>query len=154
MSDQTKSVGKDIRLIAILLIVGGIFGIGLAVWLGLQASSQQPAFAFYGLVFGAVFAWSAWKGISLWKGRPDGYKWAKILFAAQIPILSLPYFAYEFYTGLSLRLIFGQVNSNIGFGLGSSIEFYVSPEIRNTVFGINLIALIVFVYLVKMSRSK
>ena len=153
MTDKKNVVGKDIRFIAFLLIAGGIVGVGIAVWLGLQTSSQQPAFAFYALVSAAIFVWSSWKGISLWKGKPDGYKWAKILFAAQIPALTLPNFSYEFYTGLSFRLMFGQVDSNVGFNLGSSINFYVSPEIQGTVFGINLIAIIVLVYLFKVSRS-
>jgi hypothetical protein len=154
MSKNEKGgAGKDVKFIAFLMIVGGVVGIGLSIWMALQTSGQQPAFAFYALVFSAVFGWATWKGVSLWRGKPDGYKWAKILFAAQIPTLSVPYFSYEFYTGLSIRLMFGDVTSNIGFNIGSSIEFYVSPAIQNTVFGVNIVAIVILAYLLKISRS-
>lgn len=46
-----------------------------------------------------IFGWCVWTGVDLWQGKPQGYKWAKVLFAAQIPVITFPGFTYHFEVG-------------------------------------------------------
>src|SRR5262245_8085175 len=68
------------RFISLLLVAGGILGILLAVSLTLNFARQnQPARMIVPVVSVVVFGWAALKGIDLWRGKPSGFKWAKIL---------------------------------------------------------------------------
>src|SRR5215510_9955776 len=106
-SVRHRSGGNWIKLLSLMLIVGGIYGVIFAIWFVVQTLRQGNAIvpAGFGLLFIAVFVWSALKGRDLWKGRPAGYKWAKILFAVQIPLISVPGLSYWFYTGLTVWLM-------------------------------------------------
>jgi hypothetical protein len=156
---SNDKVPKELKIIALLLIGGGIFGIVMIFSEGLQTLSHQSVSVdlFCASVFAAVFGLCVLVGVRLWGGKPGGVRWAKLLFAAQIPILSIPhYFAYEFYSGLTIRLMLEQIDTfldlGISFYFGAGLQFIISPEIQNLTLGINLLAFIVFLYLVKASR--
>jgi hypothetical protein len=103
-------------------------------------------------VFVVIFGLSTWTGIDLWRGKERAYKWAKILFAAQIPQVSLPGFAYHFYSALVLFLAYSrQTDSKLGlnFELGSSIALWFSPQTEDLAFGVNLVALTALILLIK-----
>ena len=141
------SIPSGVKFLAALLFLGGLFGIGLGVWLGVVALQQAPAMIIIAAVFVAVFAVCVWRGFELWKGKPSGYKWAKILYAAQIPVVSLSSVSYEFSTGLKLALLVGESVDFLTINLGSSLNMYLSPEIQATYFGVNLVAAIALAYL-------
>ena len=147
-----------LKIIALLLIGGGIFGIVMVLSGSLQTPSQQTVNVFCAIVFAAVFGWCVLVGIHLWRGKPDAVRWAMILFAAQIPILSIPhYFAYEFYSGLTIRFMLEQIDTILEFGFsfyfGAGMQFIISPEIQNLTLGINLVAVVVLLYLKKVAKS-
>ncbi|MBA3562928.1 MAG: hypothetical protein H0W33_02750 [Gammaproteobacteria bacterium] len=81
--EARESAPAGVRILSVLLIAGGIIGIGLSIWMAVLGM-QQPVFAVFAVVFAAIFAFATWQGVKLWKGKPEGYKWAKVLFAAQI----------------------------------------------------------------------
>jgi len=83
-----------------------------------------------------------------------GYKWAKILFLAQIPVIATPSLSYGFYTGLGLDLVIGHVNSHIQAHVGSGFTVYVDPSIKSHIYGLNLVALGAFVYLIWKTKPK
>ncbi len=150
MADSEKpTIGT--RFLALLLTGGGIAGIGVFIWLATKSQMHASLLVFLGL-FVLLFAWCSWKGVDLWRGKRSGYRWAKILFAAQIPVVTLPGFHYEFYTGLNLALMFGDGGGNLPLNLGSSISLYFSPQVVGTAYGINLIALSALVYLLLFVR--
>ena len=155
---SNDNVPKVLKIIALLLIGGGIFGIVMILLEGLQTPSQQSVNVFCAIVFAAVFGLCVLVGVRLWGGKPGGVRWAKILFAAQIPILSIPhYFAYEFYSGLTIRFMLEQIDTILEFGFsfyfGAGMQFIISPEIQNLTLGINLVAVIVLLYLNKVAKS-
>jgi len=77
----------------------------------------------------ALFAWGILTGIALWRATPRGFKWAKILFALQVPVFHVARLTYEFSTGFSFRVMVGNTNRYIGGDIGSSLNFDVSPPI-------------------------
>lgn len=104
-----------------------------------------------------VFGWSALKGRDLWNGKPAGYKWARILLVAQIPVIIAPGFSYWFYTGLSCRLYF-QTRATLGsgivgtqFNLGSGVSLLIGQQAEIVSIGINLVAVAALVCLLTIS---
>jgi hypothetical protein len=157
-SDDRIKVSLGLKLVSLLLIVGGVVGIGLTLWLDLnfvnsgQISLFSPTIAITG-AFIVLFGWAAWTGRELWTGNRRALTWAKILFGIQIPLIQLPGFSYEFHTGFTLpiRIITGP-RLNFGFNFGSSFTFYISPQIQDVAVGINLVALIVLIYLERVTH--
>jgi len=96
------------RAVALLLGVGGVAGVAICVWtygniLKATGFKVSAAAALFG-TFIVVFAWSAWTGVDLWRGKSYAYTCAKILLALQIPNVSVAGFAYQFYAGMTLYL--------------------------------------------------
>ena len=153
MNGKTKnSVRYGARIISFLLIVGGILGILAAVSLAIGFTHQhRPYRVIVPVASIGVFAWGMLKGIDLWRGKPTGYRWARILFALQIPAISVARFSYEFSTGVSGRILFGHSNRRFGADIGSSLNLLVSPDPQGWMLGINIVPLIVLVYLLKIS---
>jgi hypothetical protein len=140
-----------VRVLAVFLIVGGLVGIGLAVWM-VVLGIQQPVFAVFAVLIAALFAFTCWQGLQLWKGTPGGYRWAKVLFAAQIPALSVGGLTYGFYTLLSASIRIGSGVGNFDFNLGSAFNLMHSPEPQPIYVGVNVVALVAFAYLMLQSR--
>jgi hypothetical protein len=115
MSDRAASQSVIVKLISLLLALGGAAGIviGLSTELTQLVQSWPWPSAMTALMglFVVVFGLSTWVGIDLWRGKPRAYRWAKILLIAQIPQVSVPGFAYHFYTGLVLLLSYSRERS-------------------------------------------
>jgi len=142
------------RIISSLLIVGGLFGLLGTYFLVVHAIRQhQDIHVTSTIVSTLLFAASIFGGIELWRGRPRGFKFAKILFALQIPIFTVLRFTYEFSTFFSLRIMIGNTNRTIGADIGSSGNFQVWDHPVGFMAGINLIAVAVIVYLYTISQS-
>lgn len=142
------------KLISLLLILGGAAGTVLALWAEANATSPGLAFIAFAL---AIFAWSVWVGFDLWHGRPRGYTGAKVLFALQIPSVAFHGFSYQFYLGSILALTFRHAaESKLGleFEMGSAVNFQFSSEIENLVFGVNLLAIFLLIYMQRSSRQR
>jgi len=155
MSDKTDvRVTWGARVVAFLLVAGGVLGILAAVFLAQEFARQQPDRMITPLASIIIFAWGVVMGVVLWRGRPAGYKWAKILFILQIPAFRVAQFSYEFSTGISARVLFGHSNSRFGANIGSSLNFLISSDPQGWMFGINLVALVVVAYLYILSRPE
>jgi hypothetical protein len=85
-----------VRFFALLLIGGGLAGVGLGLWGDVQTIQSTGFHASLSLIlmgaFILLFGWSTWVGMALWRGTSQGYKWAKVLFAAQIPLFTVSRF--------------------------------------------------------------
>ena len=149
---------KGMKVISLLLMLGGIFGVGIAVLIDGRylmspgAKFFSPSVAIAG-VFILLFGWAVLTGIDLWLGRSEALTWARILFAIQIPTIAVPGFSYEFHIGFILRFIV-RSGFRIGFdfNLGSSFNFYISPSIQQFALGINVFAVGVLIYLLRAAR--
>jgi len=100
--DDKFAVTKPMRLVALLLILGGAIGVGLTIWLdvNLVMSSQIRIFSSATAIAGVfilIFGWCVWTGVDLWRGRRQALKFAMILFAMQIPVITVPGFSYALH---------------------------------------------------------
>ena len=153
IADRRKaSVGE--RIIGAFLIVGGLLGILTAVLIGLRfAKHNETSRAFIQVISASLFGWCIATGIALWRGFPGAVRVAQLLFALQVPAFTLARFSYEFSTFASLRLMTGNTSHNIGGNIGSSFKLYWQPEPLRAMFGINILAAIILVYLIRASRA-
>lgn len=137
------------RVLAVLLVLGGAFGVLLAVLLAGQLLAGGLLGILALVAFVVIFAWSGVVGVWLWQGRPAAWTWALALFVLQIPTLAVPGFAYEFYTGLAVKLVGGDVPLPIAIELGSRIALSTGGATDGFIFGINLIAVAAAIYLLR-----
>jgi hypothetical protein len=158
-ADDRFAVTKPMRIVALLLILGGALGVGLTIWLDVnllnssQLSILSAAMAIAG-VFICLFGWCVWTGIDLWRGRRKALKFAMILFAMQVPVITVPGFSYYLHTGFQLRLAMltgGEFDA--GFKLGSGFNLYISSDVQGLAIGVNLVALFVLIYLIRVARE-
>ena len=152
MSTGTESRGKmryGRSIIGFLLVAGGLLGILGSVQMGLHSAQQHQSLRVASAIIGtALFAGGILTGIALWQATPRGFKWAKILFALQVPVFGVGCFSFEFSTLLSLRVMIGNTTHRIGGNIGSSLNLYWSPQSLGFMFGINIVAVIALLYLI------
>jgi|GEM_PF-2117724 hypothetical protein len=166
MTESRKSdVPHGVRLVSLLLAGGGAAGVVVVVLFAIQWFSQGGLVALLlSSPMLAAFGCSIWIGIELWRGRPWAYTWAKVLFIAQIPTISLPGLYYEFSTSLRFALTLQPLGYReatgltFGFGwdffFGPKIALAISHRIENIEFGLNLVAIAILIYLVKVTRAR
>jgi hypothetical protein len=126
--------------------LGGLLGILSLVMHFHLAQQHQSLPVISSVISVALFAWGIVTGVALWQSAPRGFKWAKILFALQVPVFYVARLTYEFSTCISFRVMIGSTNRDIG----SSLNFDVSPQIF--MFGINIVAVLALLYLIRASR--
>lgn len=143
-----------VRFFALLLIIGGVLGIGLGIYMGYTFVQQHWIYLLLALAFVVLFAWSALTGVRLWRDQPRGWKWAKILYAAQIPVLTVPGFDYEYYTGIAVKLMGGEAEHFFKLGLGASATLYLDTGVTGLVYGVNVFALMALIFLLTRSRAR
>ena len=152
-------VSIGMKLVALLLMIGGVLGVGLTFWLDLSLVSSgragvlSPAIAMTG-AFIVLFGWAAWVGRELWIGERRALRMAGILFALQLPVLRIPGLIYEWHTGFTVPItVSSGARFGAGLNLGSSFSFYISPQIQDFYVGVNLVAVLVLVFLIRKSRE-
>jgi hypothetical protein len=157
--DNRVPVTGGMKFVSLLLIIGGIVGIGVAVWIDVELMTNgqiklfSPSTAIGG-AFIVLFGWAVWTGRDLWRGRRQAITFATILFALQIPAFQIPGFSYEFHTAFTFVVsILSGPRFNLNFNLGSSFTFFISPQIQDVNIGVNLAALFVLIYLMRIRRS-
>ena len=130
MSDIVNIATRyGVRFVSFLLIAGGILGMLASVQMTDHfAHEHRPYRVLIAVLSVPVFSWCIVKGVDLWRGKPSGYWWAKLLFALQIPAVCVSRLTYEFSTGMSARILFGHSNRRFGADIGSSLNLLLSPE--------------------------
>lgn len=146
------------RLFSLALVAGGITGVVMAaMWAFRLAQQHSPGALFFGL-FCFTYAWAILVGIRLWQGTAFGVRWATILFVSQIPVIALPNFRYEWFTGgyLGTTLRFSGNTTGLDFGaeLGANFQFFLAGITNEVVIGVNLFALVALILLLRANRSR
>ena len=141
------------RVIALILLAGGLLGL-LGSALSVHHSFQQhrTVAGVSGIISTALFAWCIPIGVALWRTTPNGFKWAKLLFAIQVPVFSIARLSYEFSTFFSFRFMIGNTTHHLGGNIGSSSNLNWLPQSVDSLFGINIVAVLVLLYLIRSSR--
>ena len=129
------------KILAALLTHGGLLGAGLSATNSYAVVRAHPGASAALFTYALLFIFSVLTGIRLWRGDPRGVKWAAILFALQISVITLRHFDYEFFTGLSVTIMHAQSiwDTNSAVGSRLNLMFYEQPTSPR--FGINVIAL-------------
>jgi len=144
------------RIFALVLAIGGIIGIAMVVeesWIGSGSSALARILA------GALFAFALFTGFRLWKGTPFGRKWAAIVFASQIPVLSLTDLNYDWFTGTQLIISISKGADAIRYlnfslsGIGGGFEFRIGEDLTEYIIGVNLFALVASILLLRAYRA-
>ncbi len=136
-----------IKFLAVLLFLGGFIGAGTSASSGYAGGRMHLGASAVLIATALLFLFAALTGIRLWRGDPRGAKWASILFALQIPVITLRHFDYEFFTGLTLKIVRAQGNWDSDFLLGSSLNVMFDEQPTSPRFGINAIALLALLLL-------
>jgi hypothetical protein len=152
-NSRKGNVKYGARIIAVFLVAGGLLGILSLVMMYFHLAQQHQSLPVVSSVVSlALFAWGMLTGVGLWRATPRGFKWATILFALQVPVFHVARMTYEFSTGFSFRVMIGNTNRYIGGDIGSSLNIALSPQSLEFMFGINIIAVMALVYLIRESR--
>src|ERR1043165_800453 len=140
---KRNSIG--VKLISLLLALGGAAGIGVFVW----ALSKARTGFLVAVSCALIFCWATWTGVELWRNKPRAYKSAMILFGLQIPIVSIPEFSYQFYTGLLFLVSFSSpANIGVEFHAASKIGVGIASGAEDVLVGINVIAVAALMWLI------
>lgn len=144
----------SIKALAILLVAGGVLGMGIAIWLAIKAMGEAWTYLIPCAGLLLLFFWTSLTGIRLWRNEARGWKWARWLFAAQIPLVTLPGFTYRYFSGFHFSVIVGDTPQNVAFGLGANANIFFGPAIKSWMFGVNLFAVFALVVLIRASQRK
>ena len=55
------------RFLAVMLVLGGVAGIAIAVWMSTTVIGQAPLLLLVMVPLAALFGWSAFTGVALWR---------------------------------------------------------------------------------------
>ncbi len=156
MKTASASRGKTkygARIVALFLLAGGLLGLLGSLFAVYHSAQRHQIFAgISGILATALFGWCIPAGAALWRTKPSGFKWAKLLFAIQVPVFSIARFSYEFSTFFSFRVMIGNTTHYIGGNIGSSSNLNLLPESVGFLFGINIAAVLILLYLIRASR--
>jgi hypothetical protein len=149
-------------LIAALLVFGGLSGFANAVHLIIDSFRQPEGYGVAAPICSLlVFAWTTRVGWGVWQGQAVFIRWARVLFALQTILFNVGGYAYEFFAGVSVRIMVGGYlvetpppshYLTVGGNLGSQFSWDFARHDSRWMVGLNLFALVVLVCLRKTPR--
>ena len=151
-----------LNIIAFLQIGGGVFLLGLFLFVEipktLKTPPEGPALINWGItgLFISLAGLSIWAGYLLWKRRSLGFHLSAALQFLQIPYIYLSSLIYEFHASLVafiVHYVLADEMINFTFEYGGSGEFFWGTGLTDTpTIGINLVAVIFLVLILSMHR--
>jgi len=151
-----------LNIIAFLQIAGGVFLLGLFLFVEipktLKTPTEGPALINWGIngLFMILAVLSVWAGYLLWKRRSLGFSLSAALQFLQIPYIHLSSLTYEFQASLVAYIahaVPADEMIDFTFSYGGSGEFFLGTGLTDTpTAGINLVAVIFLVFILSMQR--
>ncbi|RLB78140.1 MAG: hypothetical protein DRH06_02365 [Deltaproteobacteria bacterium] len=139
-----------LRFIAVIEILGGVWGLLIMLY-RMTHVLDNLKFVLFLLFYLIPFALSILAGILLLKNKMAGLNLSLVVQLLQIPYFTLSGLYYSFMSGLLLgiRISFleGMTNYNFNLLLGGYCQIQTGLPVEITLFGINIFALLVFVFL-------
>jgi hypothetical protein len=145
---------NGVRVLAALLSGGGIVGACIILRLVYPFAQKHWLLAVVLLPGMALFVWSTIVGIRLWRGVPAAMMWARVLFALQIPVVTVRGFDYEYFTGLASQLLHGPGGTKLAFRVGASISTEYTPGSTRFIVGVNLVAIGALLFLLTRPNNR
>jgi len=142
------------RLLGLLAIGGGVLGVTVAIPLVAQATRVIEWVIF--ILFVGVYAWGVWGGLILIEGRPRAERINRWFWLIQIPAFTTPAIGYSLSCGFHfvVSLTFSPFKLGVSSYLGSSYNFQLLQDDQPFSIGVNLFALVVFLWLGGLTRSQ
>jgi hypothetical protein len=151
-----------LNIIAVLQIAGGVFLLGLFLFVEipktLKTPPEGPALINWGIagLFMILAGLSIWAGYLLWKRRSLGFSLSAALQFLQIPYIYLSSVIYTFHASLVAFIVhYASADEMIDFTFqyGGAGEFFLGTGLTDTpTIGINLVAVIFLVLILNMQR--
>lgn len=133
------------RLLLVFEIGGGFLGLAMTAQ-NLFTSEAEKLVLTPGIGFGLLYLFGIIAGLVLAENERAGILLSLIYHALQVPVFASSYLTYSFSSGFCLNIWLGAESTGTNFYLGSHFAFYVLSEMPWS-FGLNLFAVIVFMYL-------
>lgn len=142
------------RILGVLALGGSFLGITLAFTLLLAPGSilgRSLVLPFLGL-----YCWGIWCGVRMLEDAEGAVRSNRLFWAVQIPFLTSPVAGYFFASGFLLFVTYQPANSSPGFvfRLGSQFEYSLLQPEKPFVFGVNIFALAIWVFLTYRLRTE
>ena len=138
-------------LVALIQIVGGALGIFIIGRQLLKGDAQTITTVFH-LCFMLLFAYGIVAALALFKIERLGMMLCAIFQAIQIPIITGPKISYWMFSGASFRAYKGALSWGVDFGLFNSSYYLYINSGEPWLFGVNILAVVLFVLLIKELR--
>jgi hypothetical protein len=146
------------RFFAAMLMLGGLAGVALFVYMFVKFYAQGAATLLILSLLFALFVWAIYVGWRLWQGTPFGRRWGVVAFATQIPVIAVPGFQCQWFTGGQIAPIFsmqnGSINFNLSLNAGANGTFYLGSGDVAIALGVNLFALAAVILLIRANRRE
>ena len=145
-----------LQLIAVLEIVGGIWGLSIMLY-RMANVLDNFKFLLFILLYMVPFILSLCAGILLWKQKSIGLTLSLVLQLLQVPYFAFAGLYYSFISGVlvGIRISFleGLTHYNFNFLFGGYCQIQTGLPIGISAIGINIFALVVFGFLL-LNRVK
>src|SRR5687768_5313351 len=140
------------RIIAVLEIIGGVFGIGLVIWLLLATPFDLFMLLLLPIPVG-IYILSFVAGVGLWRGNSFGRKASIIVQAIQLPKVVCPLFTFIFSFGFDLWIhyLWYEGLSNLGFNFRFLAFYQLSINIPGPPTGLG-VSVTAWIFLVMLRR--
>ena len=135
------------RVLGVLAVGGSALGIAIGV--EAAASANNALVWLLVALFIILYLWGIWCGVSLIEQRGGATPSNLAFWCIQIPMLESPYIGYLFTSCFFTTLTFQPSETKLGFlfWLGSKFDVSLMQADKPFVFGVNLFALAVAVFL-------
>lgn len=161
-SRLTPAQESALRMPRPVPVVLGVLGIGGAAWglaamVGAASSMARPSFPTL-LLLGlsaALFVFAGYCGVRALQRAPGWLRLNQVLWAIQVPVVASPFVSYSFAAGgfLSAWLqLYPPLRVGWNIWLGSTYTISIGTQ-GPVVVGINLLALAIAWYLMRLQRS-
>lgn len=146
------------RIIAFYEMLGGVLGVSLFIFFVPFRNFFLGAELFIiNIIMLSLYVFSFCAGFLMWKGKKSGIRLSLIIQAFQIPQFIINGYTYLFICGSMLSINIEYFSAYYGFNfkvhLGSLYHINLISRHTPLIFGINVIALTIFLYLLKQRKT-
>ena len=143
-----------VRIISVLEVIGGVFGIGFVIWWLMAAPTNAFTVILVPIPM-SIYVLSLVAGVALWRGSSFGRKASIVVQAIQVPKIVSPPIIFMFSFGFDLwvHILFANGFSNLGFEFRflAFNQFFINVQDGSFGLGVSLTAI---VFLTMLLRHK
>lgn len=139
------------RIVGVLQIAGGATGVVMAL-VAIGSATAGKSLLYEEMTLCAVSALSVIAGVLVLENHSRGVSLSKIVQLASLPVVYTPFLSYQLFMGLTIRATIVPVRGVQTFWAnGLRIQLFSGSQVY---VGLDLLALALFVYLRRCSRSE